>query len=81
MKAPRKLFRRREKPQLEDKQRRLAKLSYVAYGDDNERQKAASELGYTYDPELSNDRYATFTSGMESYVAFRGTRPTDKDDL
>lgn len=54
-----------------------AQLADAAYG-----KRDVSKLGYTVDPELSNQNATTYVDPQgNAVVAYRGTVPTNKEDL
>lgn len=65
-----------------DEESEYAHLSQLAYDKDREsRRKKAKHIGYSVDDELSNDKSTVYTKNGKAVVAYRGTVPTDADDL
>lgn len=59
-----------------------ANLSELAYKSHDEADRDAQRLGYRVDRSLSNPNATTFVNDRgEAIVSYRGTRPTNLDDL
>lgn len=66
----------------DDDEADLATLSEISYArNDNEKEQNALKLGYTIDRDLSNYNHSVFKKGNKVVLAFRGTNPTNLDDL
>lgn len=62
----------------------LDKHAYLASQSSYKSQQHEDRLkqeGYSLDTELSNDRAKVYTNGKQTLLAYRGTVPTDREDL
>lgn len=73
------MFHNRKKT---DKSALYARFSNIAYeADVGKRRQMAGDLGYQIDESLSGAKHVTFHKDGKGVVAYRGTKPTDSEDL
>lgn len=66
------------------KLKELDKTAYLASQSSYGSQKHADKLkqsGFSLDEELSNDRAKVYNDGKQTVISYRGTKPTDTQDL